>query len=94
MKLKHIYHCAHCNKECSSTDVRRKYCSRKCSRADASEKKKEYNQQYFQRPDVKAKQKEYNQRPDVKEKKKEYNQRRECHWFQNRERRDDWRFFE
>ena len=35
-------------------------------------KQKEYQKEYYQRPEVKAKQKEYNQRPEIKAKQKEY----------------------
>ena len=40
-------------------------------------KKQIYLQEYYQRPEVKQRQKEYNQRPEVKQKRKEYNQRPE-----------------
>ena len=54
MKNKIKINCEFCNKEFSTRDVRRKYCSRKCFKVDVKAKKREYNQ----RPDVKAKQRE------------------------------------
>src|SRR3990167_7723637 len=53
-------------------DITTSYDVIRYQRPGVKEKKKEYAKEYFQRHEVKAKQKEYQQRPEVKAKKKEY----------------------